>query len=143
MQIDQIVRPAAAEIITITTLRAGDVYKRLQKEPYGERWQVFLGIVQTVMHNGTDCAFTAFEVNGITNEVKHVGYGTGADLALFPATVEEAHSILAAARDEAVRNFEQRERELLKARDLLALTDSVIARANDITAPAVTAIPGA
>lgn len=134
MQINQIVRPAAAEVITITTLRPGDVYKRLQKESYGERWFIFLGIVQTVLNNGDDCAFTAFEVNSLTNEVKHVVYGTGADLALFPATVDEAHGILGSARDAAQAAYESAEAAAQKARSLRDLTLGVIERANEITA---------
>lgn len=141
MEITNLVRPAAAEIITITSLRPGDVYSRLQKESYSDRWYMIIGVVQTVHHNGTDAAFTAFEVNQQTRAIELKAYGTGADLALFPATPEEAHAVLGDARDQALSEYEDAKRKLDKAKGMVTLVDSVIMSAGEITqAPTTTAL---
>jgi len=135
MEITNLVRPAAAEVITITTLRPGDVYSRLEKQSYSETWYMILGVVQTIHHNGTDAAFTAFEVNSQTMAVKHAVYGTSASLSLFTATPDEIRSVLRQARESAVSDYDSAKRALDKAQDMVSLVDSVIMGANDITAP--------
>lgn len=79
---------ASATVITITELQAGDVYKRVVEA--GEPAIVF-GIVQSVMHNGTDAAFTAIEISdsyyGVTAANKV--FKAGMDIAIFAATPAE------------------------------------------------------
>jgi hypothetical protein len=135
MEITNLVRPAAAEIITITTLRPGDVYSRLEKQSYSETWYMILGVVQTIHHNGTDAAFTAFEVNGQTMAVKHAVYGTSASLSLFTASPDEVHAVLASARESAASDYESAKRSLEKAKSLVDLVDGVIMGAAEITTP--------
>lgn len=79
---------ASATVITITRLKAGDVYKRL--EPTSEPPLVF-GIVQDVLHNGTDAAITAIEITsgyqGVSARLRV--FEMAKDLALFAATPSE------------------------------------------------------
>ena len=134
MEITNLVRPAAAEVITITTLRPGNVYSRLQKESYSDKWYMIVGIVQTIHSNGTDAAFTAFEINQQTMDVELKAYGTGADLSLFAATPEEAITILSEARDRVYSGRDEAQRKLEKANTLCMTVDKII-RQGELTAP--------
>lgn len=87
MQTQSIVE-ASATIVTITALRHGDVYKRLPDDhEYG--MQLVMGIVQDVMHNGTDSAFTALEFDTYTKTIALKVHKGGKDLRIFTATPEE------------------------------------------------------
>lgn len=89
----QTIIQASAQVVTITNLKAGDAYKRFDGQSYGDD-KILFGVVQDVMHNGTDAAFTAFEFDGYTAEAKLKVYKAGADLAIFAARPEEiAHHI--------------------------------------------------
>jgi hypothetical protein len=135
MEITNLVRPAAAEVITITKLQPGDVYSRLQKESYSDKWFLIVGVVQTIHSNGTDAAFTAFEVNQQTHAVELKAYGTGADLSLFAATPEEALMVLQEARDRVYAELDDAHRKVDKARALANTMDSILGTAGSLTAP--------
>ena len=76
---------ASAEIVTIVTLRPGDVYKRLVETPYSaEKWTAYYGVVQTVDHNGDDAMVTAIEL--VDGAAKTKTFGTDTDVKLFAAT---------------------------------------------------------
>ena len=90
MQVQQVIRNSA-DIVTITNLAPGDVYKRIEESSYGDPVLRF-GIVQSVMNNGEDAAVTALEYApdytlGATTAVK-VFTGTK-PVAIFPATPDE------------------------------------------------------
>jgi hypothetical protein len=135
MKIDQIVRPAAAEVITITTLRPGDVYSRLEKQSYSETYYMRLGIVQTVHANGTDAAFTAVEVDSLDYSVALKVYGTGSDLALFTATPDEIRTVLGEALERAGRDVRDAEAALSKTRDKESAVRRMIDGAEAIQSP--------
>lgn len=85
---------ATAEVVTITTLQTGDVYKRLEVNAYNTgdgKYQLLFGIVQDVLHNGTDAVISALEFTtsytGV--EPKLRTFGTDADLKLFAAQPDE------------------------------------------------------
>lgn len=73
METKQLIQ-ASAEVVTITSFKAGDVYKRIDTSGYADPTLRF-GIVQSVMNNGSDSAFTALEMRadynaGVTVETK-------------------------------------------------------------------------
>lgn len=84
---------ASAKVVTITQLRTNDVYKRIDSTSYGAPSdpKIVFGIVQDVMHNGTDAAFTALELTTTYLEVVPAlkVYKAGTDVALFAATPAE------------------------------------------------------
>lgn len=106
-----------ADIITIVSLRAGDVYKRLEKPTYGEKYELRFGVVRDVMHNGEDSAITALEFTadytGVAPALKV--FGTDSDLRLFAAEPEEIRSHFAemvkAAEDAAAKASEELDRK--------------------------------
>lgn len=105
---------ATADVVTILSLRRGDVYKRLEESSYGaEKWSLQFGVVTDVMHNGEDAVISALEFpqdwsGAPTPKLKT--YGTGADLKLFAAQPEEV-------REHFRDLLEGSRREVAKARD--------------------------
>lgn len=93
MQVEQIIK-ASADVLTITTLSPGDVYKRVDTDYAGTSSLVF-GVVQDVMNNGTDAAVTALEYAAAytTGVVAKLTVFTGSkSVALFPATPDEVRA---------------------------------------------------
>lgn len=116
MQTNTLVQ-ASATVVTVTTLVAGDVYKRLNDQAYGGDALVF-GIVESVMHNGTDAAITAIEWSSTygTASVALKTFATNTDLKLFPATPAEVEAHLAEVQDAANRTVKTHEDALATAR---------------------------
>jgi hypothetical protein len=81
---------ASADVVRITTLTAGDVYKRFDTPSYGGPDLLF-GVVQDVLNNGTTVVITAVEYSnqGVSVVAKMKVFGPGTDLALFAATPAE------------------------------------------------------
>lgn len=110
---------ASAQVITITTLTPGDVYKRLV-ESWGGKFEAVYGVVQTVDFNGEDAMVTALELKGpvITTEV----FGSGTDLRIFTSTPEEVQFAFDGAKDTLENAHQVKREELAKAhRSLLNL----------------------
>jgi hypothetical protein len=91
MQTQTLVR-ASADVVTVTTLRPGDVYKRLVKDWRNEYVATF-GIVQTVDHNGVAAMISSLEIS--TGKVEHRVFGTDTDLQIFATTPAEVEHALA------------------------------------------------
>lgn len=85
----------STKVVTITTLTAGDVYKRLVKA-WNDDYKAVYGVVQTVDHNGEDAMLTALEVSDATVEAKV--FGPGSNLQIFAATPEEVAVALSSHR---------------------------------------------
>lgn len=140
MKIETAVR-ASADTLTLTTVRPGDVYKRLASTyGSGDEAQLRFGVVEDVMSNGTDSGFTALEYvatySAPTVELKT--FHSGADLRIFPATPDEfrAHlDSLAQSADQAVRAAET---NLTRALDMQRRVQALIAGAESLTAPETT-----
>jgi hypothetical protein len=137
MRTEHLIQPSA-EVITITSLKKGDVYKRLEKD-YGNTYSLRLGIVEDVMHNGNDCAFTAIEYEPNYNSVstRSKVFGTESEVRLFAATPSE----IAVHFDDVVRTAERgveaRERELADAQTTLQSVQDALHRIQQgtLTAP--------
>ena len=111
---------ASADIITITSLKAGDVYKRLEKSYSG--YSVNYGVVTSVLHNGTDAAILAIEWKGSFREITAESkvFGTDDDIKVFaaePAEVREHLDEVKRAGEQAIRKAQKDEEE---AREALA-----------------------
>lgn len=115
---------ASAEITHITTLRVGDVYKRLDTSSSD---RLFVGIVTDVLHNGEEAAIVAVEYgddwSGV--QVSRKVYATDRDLAIFPCTAEEFASRMGDLVPTARRKVRDAERDLAKAQETLAEVERV------------------
>ena len=131
---------ASAEVITITRLQAGDVYKRIEEGGYGSPLR--FGIVQSVMNNGTESAFTALEFtpgyNTVSSEIKV--FAAGKPIALFAAAPVEVEEHCNQVITAAAAQVSTKERELDTARSTLHTAQAAISKAlrGHLTAPEVT-----
>lgn len=120
MRTTQLVQ-ASANVVTITTLTAGDVYKRLGDKDYQQQHTLHYGVVLDVMHNGEDAVIVALEFPTTWTgavEPKVQTFGTDTNLRLFeaqPDEVQQHFGELRAASAKAVQ----------KARDELEKQESV------------------
>jgi len=131
---------ASATIVNITTLHAGDVYKRLEKARQYTAEKLVIGRVLSVMHNGTEAALTALESTVATaDEPTIVAHGVGADLALFACEPDEWVAHMADVRTGARRKVERLERDLDDARRVLATIEAQMEL--PATAPTVETMP--
>ncbi len=104
---------ASATAITITTLREGDVYKRLEKDYSG--YKINFGIVTSVLFNGTDAAITAVEYASAYSDgykIESKVFGGDVELLIFHATKEEIESHLADLKRSAESAVRKAEKEL-------------------------------
>ena len=136
METTQIIR-ASAEVVTISSFRPGDVYKRVENDYTGNAGLRF-GIVQDVMNNGTDAAFTALEYrsdysSGYTAELKV--YDGSKPAALFAATPEEINVHIGELVASCERRREEAHEKYLAATKALAAVHRVAANIGDLTAP--------
>jgi len=104
---------ASATAITITTLREGDVYKRLEKDYSG--YKINFGIVTSVLFNGEDAAITAVEYSSNYSDGYKIDskvFGGDVELLIFHATKEEIESHLADLKRSANAAVSKAEKEL-------------------------------
>jgi hypothetical protein len=135
---------ATADVVTIVSLRRGDVYKRLEESQYGGGTQLHFGVVTDVMHNGTDAVITALEFpmdysGAPTPKLKT--FGTSADLRLFAAQPEEVRQHFGEVMDGSRRALNTAREAWEKANATDVQVRSLIEQiAGELTAPA-TGVP--
>jgi len=120
-----------AEVVRVTTLRRGDVYKRLEDKSastYNESDGLVFGVVTDVLDNGEQTAVTAIEVSRETlyeTRVKLRTFAGGRDVAIFPATPDEVRLHLADGLEQARTEVERAERSLSDARHKLSSLEDI------------------
>lgn len=107
---------ASADVVTITTLRTGDVYKRLVKNWQGE-YDATFGVVQSVDHNGEHAMISSLEIGG--SKVDHKVFGTDTDLHIFAATPEEVAHRFDEQQDNLLAAFRAAQDAVQKAQTAL------------------------
>lgn len=109
---------ASANVIRITTLSAGDVYKRFD-ESYDDR--TYYGVVKNVHNDGEKAIIEAIEYcyKYSDLDVEHKVIRGEKDYILFPSTPEELQLELDKAKT-------KKERELQDLEDKIILTKKVI-----------------
>lgn len=137
MQVQQIIQ-ASADVVTITSLRPGDVYKRIGEAGYQGEPTLQFGVVQDVMNNGTDAAVTALEYErdystGVAVKLKV--FNGGKPAALYPAQPEEVTAHLVALQEAAERKVLDAEKALTAAQEARAAVARVRAQVGTLTAP--------
>lgn len=115
MDTTQLVR-ASAEVVTITSFKPGDVYKRVETD-YSGATSLRFGVVQDVMNNGSDAAFTAIEYrpewNSVVVDLKV--YDGTRPAALYAATPEEVQHHLSELLEVSQRRVNEATDALTKA----------------------------
>lgn len=120
MKINQLVQ-TNADIVTITTVKRGDVYKRLDEPSYGGPKLLF-GVVTDVLANGETSVITALEVTASydTVEVIEKVFAGGGEVQLYPAQPEEFTEHRARMIEASERSVATKRRELDRAQELYA-----------------------
>lgn len=140
METRTLIEPTA-QVITITKLSKGDVYKRLVKN-YSDTYDLRIGVVTDVMHNGSEAALTALEFSSsymnATAEIKV--FGGDNDLALFHADPAEIEAYLGDVLKESERTVESKRKEVEKAELVSQTVRNVMLSKHQLTAPVVHAV---
>ena len=126
---------ATADVVTVVSLKTGDVYKRLEKNTYGEQYVVKFGVVQDVMHNGEDAVITSLEFTASYSGVEPAFkvFGTDSDLKLFAAQPEEIRSHFEEITEATRKAVLKAEDELTKQRELAGRVHELIQRVTSST----------
>jgi hypothetical protein len=111
---------ASANIVRITQLRIGDVYKRVDDESYGGT-KIIYGVVTDLMNDGSNCFIEAIEYNkgygAVTANV--VCHSAKKDLAIFPTSPDEVRKYLSDAIVGMEKSISDKKQEILKAEQAL------------------------
>jgi len=113
---------ASAEVTRITTLREGDVYKRLETSG-GDK--LLLGMVTEILHNGEEAAIIAVEYGAEWSgvQVSRKVFSTERGLAIFPMSADEWGAAMGDLVPVAQRKLREAEKALLDARELVAAVE--------------------
>lgn len=143
MQVQQMIR-ASADVLTITTMSPGNVYKRIETSGYGSTDPVLrFGVVQSVMNNGEDSAVTALEFvadySGVAASMKV--FDGGKPVAIFPATPDEITQHLTDLTERAEKDVTDAERALQAKRDAHARVLHLRGQVGELSTPDTTDRP--
>lgn len=140
MQTKTLIEPSA-EIVTVTTLKKGDVYRRMHKGTASYDPDVILyGVVTEIGHNGTEAFITALEFNPMEyhGKVKIKAFATDSDLALFSCLPAEFIAAAADLRVGLADDLKAKRAEVTKAEAASELLEQTVALADTLTAPETT-----
>lgn len=117
---------STANVIRITSVNAGDVYKRFSDSDYDDK--VYYGVVKAVHNDGEKTIIEAVEYcyrySDISVEFKVIG-GTK-DITIFPSTPEELNLELEKARKAQIKKIEDAKEQIEKSTQLIAEIDGLI-----------------
>lgn len=117
---------STANVIRITSVSAGDVYKRFADTEYDDK--VYYGVVKAVHDDGEKTIIEAVEYcykySGISVDFKVIG-GTK-DVTIFPSTPEELNLELEKARKAQVKKIQEAEDEIEISKRLIDEIDGLI-----------------
>jgi len=121
----------SAEVQRITRLAEGDVYKRVEKTYAGA--ELKFGVVQSIMGNGSDGAFTALEFTAaygttVTVDLRIFATTMTDDLVLFPAAPEE----VAVHLQEVIKTAQQQVKDAEQAAQRKRLVLDQVYRVEDL-----------
>ena len=129
-----------ANVISVTQLSKGDVYKRLHQDYSTAPYELKFGIVTDVLNNGTDSVITAleFEVSHNDASMKMKTFGTSTELRIFACDPDEVVSHLGDIDKKAAtmqQDAEKKVRDLTYFRNQLSEVEKRAARGELSAAP--------
>lgn len=122
MQTKQIIQ-ASANVIRITRLSRGNIYKRFDDSDY-----VYYGVVTDVLNDGHNTMITATEYKKSWSsiDVSQKVIKGEKDYVLFPATLEEIQSEFQSVVDSKERDIANYKKNILEAQRLIEYTNKLI-----------------
>lgn len=117
---------SSANVIRITSVSAGDVYKRFEESSYDDR--TYFGVVKAVHNDGEKTIIEATEYcyKYSSIDVQHKVISGTKDVTIFPSSPEELNLELENARKKLVRDIEEAEEKIQKTKQLIADVDGLI-----------------
>ena len=117
---------STANVIRITSVSAGDVYKRFEDSDWDNK--VYFGVVKAVHNDGEKTIIEAVEYcykySDISVDYRIIG-GTK-DVTIFPSTPEELNLELEKARKAQIKKIEDAKEQIEKSTQLLTEIDGLI-----------------
>lgn len=136
MQASQIIQ-SQARVITIIDLVEGDTYKLVKKKSYSQDYDLYVGVVTGVMHNGETAVFTALELKAdFSGDAQIVVHGGEEDLMIYPATPAELVYALDYAKSATERKIKDALQAKDKALELLEVINTAFSSSTQLTVPA-------
>lgn len=137
---------ASADVVTITTLKRGDVYKRVVPAGQFSEAKMQYGVVTSVMNNGEQGAIQGIEYAldysaGVV--AKAAVFDSETDVALFAAQPEEVREHIAEMRQAVNLKVREAEQKLGDARSLAERTAEVLDGVIELSKPDTTVRAGA
>lgn len=116
---------SSANVIRITSVAAGDVYKRFE-DSYEDR--TYFGLVKAVHNDGekTIIEATEFCYRYSSLDVSHKILNGTKDYAIFPSTPEELNLEMEKARKAQVKKIEEAEETIVDSKKLIEEIDGLI-----------------
>lgn len=118
---------ASAEVTSITTLKKGDVYKRLETSDYSGD-SIIHGIVLEVLYNGTDAAIECMEfTTGYQSlNTKFKVFAGGKDIKIFPSSQEQVQEYLKDCVSSIERELKDSEKNVLDTQEKLTQAKRIV-----------------
>lgn len=117
---------STANVIRITSISAGDVYKRFEESSYDDR--TYFGVVKAVHNDGEKTIIEATEYcyKYSSIDVSHKIISGTKDVTIFPSTPEELNLSLEEARKKLVKEIDDAEEKIAKNNQLIKEVDGLI-----------------
>ncbi|WP_033926116.1 hypothetical protein [Sphingomonas sp. 35-24ZXX] len=125
MQTKSIVQ-ASANVIRITNLAQGDIYKRFDDSSYSR--STFFGIVKAIYNDGEKTYIEAVEYKKSYSEMEasiYVMRGDN-DVSIFPATLEEIQEEFASCAKSIEKKIAEKREEIAKLEGALDTTNQLV-----------------
>lgn len=121
MQTKNIIQ-ASANVIRITSLKVGDIYKRYEDSTYSTG--VYYGIVKAIANNGENTFIEAIEYKKSYSSIDadFKVWGGEKDIAIFPATVEELTEEFGGVEKRLLKEITDKEEEIEAKKKCIAET---------------------
>lgn len=119
---------ASAEVTTITSLKKGDVYKRLEESSYSSGDKIVHGVVLDVLYNGTDAAIQAMEFKGnySSMDTEFKTFSGDKEIKIFPSNADEVKQYLKTTVESLERKVVEKKKEVVEAEDELAKAQEIV-----------------
>lgn len=116
---------STANVVRITTVTPGDVYKRFD-DSYDDR--TYYGLVKAVHNDGEETIIEATEYRKTYSSInaEHKIIKGKKDVTIFPSTPEELNLELTDARNEQIRKIEEAKSDIEKAERLIKDIDGLM-----------------
>ena len=145
MKVQTVIQPSA-NIVRITSVEVGSVYKRLDNPTYGDPRMLF-GVVTDIMTDGENSAMIAIEFvpptyNSGAVEPTLKTFKGDSEVSIYPAQPEEFKVAMEESMAQQERSIEEARKSLDKKQAVLTMMEKTLARPMHLAGTTVIEIEG-